>query len=161
MTSPRRLPIPPAVLVLALLTIVPHGPVWAARARSKPATSTATPAVAPAATPRAPSPPTAVEVRVERVRPPRERYATLRFLKENRDFLRSRFDRLRETPTGHEAAAAPIDPRFLMYQHLLADVRTATDSLTAAEESRKRQELFASVTDLGQLEASSISWTGC
>src|SRR6185503_1095785 len=49
---------------------------------------------------------TVTEVRVERVRPPREKHATLRFLKDNRDFIRGRFDLLRAEPRDGRGTAA-------------------------------------------------------
>jgi hypothetical protein len=93
------------------------------------------------------------EVKVERVRPKREKFATLRFLKENADFIRSRFDRLRETPTGSDGEAQEIDPRFLAYRQMLADVFASRESIAVADNARERQELFASITDLGALES--------
>ena len=109
--------------------------------------------VACAPTARAAWAPTAMEVRVERVRPKRDALPTLRFLKANADFIRSRFDRLRETPEGRDGAAQDIDPRFLAYRQMLADVFTARESIAVAEDARNRQQLFASVTELGSLEA--------
>jgi hypothetical protein len=102
--------------------------------------------------PAAPSP-GAVEVRVERVRPRREKLPTLRFLKENRAFFRARLDLLRQTPRDGRGEAASIDPRFLAYQRMLAEVGTARDSVAAVEADRKNRELFASINDLGRLEA--------
>lgn len=97
--------------------------------------------------------PAATEVRIERIRPKREKHATLRFLKANRDFIRGRFDLLREKPAGGSAAAEAVDPRFLSYQAMLASVRGAGDSLALADEARARREQFQSVTELGLLEA--------
>lgn len=99
------------------------------------------------------APPNATEVKVERVRPKREKHPTLQFLKENRDFIRARFDLLREKPLDSDGGAAPIDARFLAYQRMLNDVRTGRDSVATAEEARARQTLFASVTELGRLES--------
>jgi hypothetical protein len=94
----------------------------------------------------------ATDVRVERVRPKREKHPTLRFLKENRDFIRARFDLLREKPDDHSGSAAAIDPRFLSYQHMLREILSARDSLAVAEDLRQRRDLFQSVTALGELE---------
>ena len=91
-------------------------------------------------------------VKVERVRPEREKEPTLRFLKENRDFIRARYDLLRQQPDGLLGDAGGIDPRFLAYQEMLRDLLAARDSVTVAEDSLKRQALLASITDLGRLE---------
>ncbi len=95
----------------------------------------------------------AAEVRIERIKPKREKHPTLRFLKENRGFIRARFDLLREKPGEHVETAAEIDPRYLAYQEMLAAVLAGTDSVNTAESERQRLELMASVTMLGSLEA--------
>jgi len=97
--------------------------------------------------------PVAHEVEVERARPARPKRPTLRFLKENRDFLRAQIDRLREKPRDVRGAAGEIDPRFLAYADLLARVAGARDSVGGAAEAESRRGLFASVTELGDLES--------
>ena len=99
--------------------------------------------------------PTAVAtpVSVERVRPKRPKHPTLRFLKANRDFIRARLDLLREKPADALASADAIDPRFLAYQQLMNEALAGADSVTASENLRQRRTLFASVTELGQLES--------
>lgn len=94
-----------------------------------------------------------VPVRVERVRPTRENLPTFRFLKENRDWIRGQLDLLREKAAGRSRGAVDIDPRFLAYQKMLRDVLASRDSNAVAEERWRRQQLFASVTELGKLEA--------
>jgi hypothetical protein len=91
-------------------------------------------------------------VTVERVRPTKEKYPTLRFLRENRDFIRARYDLLRQKPGGDEGRAGEIDPRFLAYQEMLRDLFAARDSVSAADDSLARQQLLASITELGKLE---------
>ena len=150
MKLPRSRAMLLAVLACLLAARIPDAAAARKTSRSAPA---AAPALAQAAEPRFAPPPTAVDVKVERVRPHKETYATLRFLKENRDFLRSRFDRLKETPEGKGTTAAAVDPRFLSYQQMLAEVRAAEDTLSLAEEARRKEELFASITDLGRLES--------
>jgi hypothetical protein len=93
---------------------------------------------------------TTVEVQLER--PVREKLPTLQFLHANRDFIRGRFDRLREQTRVERAPAADVDPRFLAYRKLLAEIATAKDSVAVASDTRERQGMFASVEDLGQLE---------
>ena len=106
---------------------------------------------APLADPALPAVP--AEVRLERAKPMREKYPTLRFLHENRDFIRGRYDRLREKPVERKGDATAIDPRFLTYRELLANLDRGADSLARAEDERSRHTLFASVTELGSLES--------
>jgi hypothetical protein len=105
----------------------------------------------------APAPPAGAEegaeVRVERVKPDREKLPTLRFLKENKDWIRARFDLLREKAIGGAGDATEIDPRFLAYQRLLADVAAGGDSAATLAEKNERLALLASITELGTLEA--------
>jgi hypothetical protein len=93
------------------------------------------------------------DVRLERVKPKKEKHATFRFLKDNRDFIRARFDLLRQQPIERRLAAAQIDPRYLAYQDLLASILTSKDSVAMAEDARQRRDLLASVTELGDLES--------
>ena len=99
-----------------------------------------------------PAVPTATAVRIERIKPAREKYPTLRFLKDNRDFIRSRFDLLRERELAESGRAGEIDPRFLAYRRMIADATASHDSLARAQETSRRWELFANITDLGRLE---------
>jgi len=100
-----------------------------------------------------PAPAAPVEVRVERVKPMRDKHPTLRFLRENRDFIRARFDRLREKPLERSGESVAIDPRFLGYAQMLAALDADRDSLRASEEGRARRQLFESVGQLAELEA--------
>ncbi len=103
----------------------------------------------------APSPARAQEpapVTVERERPRKEKLPTLRFLKENRDFIRARYDLMRQKPGGGTGDAGDLDPRFLAYQEMLRDALAARDSVAAADDSLARRQLLASITELGGLE---------
>lgn len=112
--------------------------VWAAPAAAEPVlTQTTTPA----------------PVKVERVKPAKPKLPTLRFLRTNRDFVRGRLDQLRERPIEQDARSREMDPRFLAYRELLAGVTAASDSAAAIARSAEGRELFASVTELGALEA--------
>lgn len=95
---------------------------------------------------------TITTVKVERVKPKREKLPTLRFLKANRDFIRARFDRLRQESRTEAAGAGAVDARFLEYRRLLAEIAASKDSVAAASEARERAALFASVSDLATLE---------
>lgn len=91
-------------------------------------------------------------VRVERARPEKEKHPTLRFLKENRDFIRARYDLLRQQPGDLVGDAGEIDPRFLAYQQMLRDLMAARDSVAAADDSLAHRQLLASIAELGRLE---------
>lgn len=122
--------------------------VWAAPAVAAPAADA--PATAEAAVAQATTP---VPVKVERVKPAKPKLPTLRFLRTNRDFVRGRLDLLRERPLEQDARSREMDPRFLAYRELLAGVEAAGDSAAAIAQSVEGRELFASVTELGALEA--------
>ena len=94
-----------------------------------------------------------VPVKVERVKPAKRKLPTLRFLRTNRDFVRGRLDLLRERPLEQDSRSREMDPRFLAYRELLAGVEAAGDSAAAIAQSVEGRELFASVTELGVLEA--------
>jgi hypothetical protein len=91
-------------------------------------------------------------VRIERERPQKERMPTLRFLKANRDFIRARFDRLRQEGREQASGAGELDPRFLLYRQMLSEVAGAKDSVSANLDARERSALFASIGDLAALE---------
>jgi hypothetical protein len=95
---------------------------------------------------------TVTTVEVQRERPVRETLPTLRFLRANRDFIRGRFDRLRSEARVGRAPAGDLDPRYLEYRRLLAEIATAKDSVAVASDARERQSLFTSVEELAKLE---------
>jgi hypothetical protein len=100
--------------------------------------------------PQPPATVTTVEVQLER--PVREKLPTLQFLRANRDFIRARFDRLREQSRVERAGAADLDPRFLEYRRLLTQIAAGKDSVAVASDARERQGVFTSVEDLAKLE---------
>ena len=128
-----------AVLVCAMLALWPTIPIAA------PATGAAEPIDAPV--------PPGTPVKVERVRPKQPSHPTLRFLKENRDFIRGLYDQLSQVPDRSRGQADALDPRFLEYDRMLARSRSTQDSLLAADQAAERHELFASVSDLTRLES--------
>lgn len=95
----------------------------------------------------------ATEVKIERVKPKKEDHPTLQFLKENRDFIRARFDLLREKTRARQGDAVDIDPRLLTYQKMLAEIQAARESVVVANSQQQRLELFASITQLGAVES--------
>jgi hypothetical protein len=94
----------------------------------------------------------ATAVRVERIKPKKPKHETLRFLKENRDFIRARFDLLRVEPSDRREVAEAIDPEYLAYPQMLAKIMSAKDSVAFADDSLKRKDLLASIADLSKLE---------
>ena len=85
-------------------------------------------------------------------RPARQVLPTLRFLKANADFLRTRFELFAPDPRVQGSAAQTLDPRFLSYRKMLAEIAAAKDSVARSAEARERSALFASVADLAELE---------
>jgi len=95
---------------------------------------------------------TVTEVKVERVRPRPAKLATLRFLKANRDFIRSRYDVTRDHPVAASGGATAVDPRFLAYQRLLAGVLGARDTVARDDDAARSREYLARVGELADLE---------
>jgi len=98
--------------------------------------------------------PAADRIEVDRVEPSSEKPKSLRFLSENRVFLRAQLDQLRQLARrGSATIADPLDPRFLKYRELLAEVRASADSQSAADDRIARRDLLASVAELAEIEA--------
>lgn len=99
------------------------------------------------------SAPAEVPVRVERVKPLGDRLPMLRFLRDNRDFLRGRSDALRARPGAGTGAAAALDPRLVDYPALREAARAEQERTTAAADSLQRLSLLARFQELLDLEA--------
>jgi len=93
-----------------------------------------------------------VPVKVERIKPKKEKHPTLRFLKSNRAFLRSELDRLREKPIASEDDARAVDPRHLLYRDMLAAIGAAVDSVRSEQSLTEQREILASIAELASLE---------
>jgi hypothetical protein len=148
----------PALLMLLALISPAAARTKAARAKSAVKSAAVAPASADSAAPvvapaTVSSLPAGTEIKVERVRPEKESVPTLRFLRENLDFIRAQFDRLREKPVDQRADAADLDPRLLQYARLLAEALASRDTVGATEDARARQHLLESIAQLGSLEA--------
>ena len=91
------------------------------------------------------------EVKVELVKPKKEKLPGLRFLSENRDVLRSRMDILRQVPVRRDEKALEMNERFLTYQAMLAGLAAARDTMDVIDKVEE-QEFLTSVTQLGDLE---------
>jgi hypothetical protein len=94
-----------------------------------------------------------IEVRVESVKPQKTKHSTLRFLKENRNFIRQRLDLLRQSSRDVSQDASAIDPRFLAYQEMMQEIMSAMDSVSAAADAQRRMALLESIDDLASLES--------
>jgi len=91
-------------------------------------------------------------VKVERAKPDKVKLPTLRFLRENRDFLRGRMDALEQVLLEAQSQAVPMDERFMRFQEMLAALNAARDTVSAAQRAEEQREFLASVTELGELE---------
>jgi hypothetical protein len=92
-------------------------------------------------------------IKVELEKRDQPKHRTLRFLEENRDFFRARLDQLLvRLERDRDGKAKPLDPRWLMYRDMMADIRAARDSAEVSEEWIRRRELLESVGDLVGLE---------
>lgn len=89
---------------------------------------------------------------VERVKPEKTKLSTLRFLTENKDFLRSQLDRLRQAARERDGDADPIDPRYLTYRQMLRDQDAARDAIASWEADEER-ELLTRISELASLES--------
>jgi hypothetical protein len=94
-----------------------------------------------------------VDVRVDRVRPEKPKYVTLRFLRENRDFLRARLDLLRLTRNEQPGGGDALDPRFLAYGQMLREALAAQDSVAGTGDAFARRALLDRIARLGDLES--------
>ena len=78
---------------------------------------------------------------------------SLRFLRDNRDFLRAQLDRLRlETKVERRGSADALDSRYLKMQEMAAAIAAARDTVDHAGAELERQQLMASVAELRGLE---------
>lgn len=80
-------------------------------------------------------------------------HESLRFLRDNRDFLRSQLDRLRlDTTWERRGSADNLDARYLKMQELAAAIASARDTVDHEGAELERRELMASVSELRDLE---------
>jgi len=97
--------------------------------------------------------PTNIPVKVERIKPKKEKLPSLRFLKENRDFFRGRMDVIRLVPHEVDGDVVAMEERFLVYQNMLANLVAARDTLAWEQIQADQRAFLASVTELGDVEA--------
>jgi len=94
----------------------------------------------------------AADIKVERSKVETPDRPSLRFLKDNRDFLRSQLDRLRQVERRRDIQAQELSSRDLLYRRLAAEIAAESDSLATAQSLAAQRELLRSVSGLGELE---------
>ena len=92
------------------------------------------------------------EVKVEHAEHQLPKKSTLRFLRENRDFLRAQLDRLRQTERNSDGNAKELSARDLFLRDLLARIEAGEDSLLREQALLAQREFLESVSELGELE---------
>lgn len=97
--------------------------------------------------------PVEAEVRV-RVEPRRDAApSALRFLRENREFLRARLDQLRQSVHWNELEARPLSEHERWLKDLEGLRSAATDSLEDLSARSRRDDLLRRIEDLARIEA--------
>jgi hypothetical protein len=92
-----------------------------------------------------------IEVQRDKTKEPK--HPTLRFLKDNRVFLRGRLDRLRtQTRRVREGEGKILDERLLRLQEMARAIAAARDTVGTRRDLAAQRELLRSVTQLGELE---------
>jgi len=93
-------------------------------------------------------------IEVKRAEEKDTKHPSLRFLKDQRVFLRARLDLLRlQIKLTHTEDAEMIDARLLRLQEMAAAIAAARDTVGAVNGLTPGRELLTSVTELGELEA--------
>jgi hypothetical protein len=96
-------------------------------------------------------------IEVKRAESKDTKHETLRFLKDNRVFLRARLDQLRTQVTLTRTERAELlDERYLRLQEMAAAIAAARDTVQSEHMLTPQRDLLNSVTELGELEAELI-----
>ena len=91
---------------------------------------------------------------VKRAEYDKRKHDSLRFLRDNRSFLRAQFDRLRmEIGYEKDGEAELLDERLLLLRELSTEVSAARDTIRDEHERTLQRELMTSVEELAELEA--------
>jgi len=92
-------------------------------------------------------------IEVKRADSKEPKHESLKFLKDNRVFIRAQIDLLRVQTTRTQAErAAIIDSRYLALKEMSAAIAAARDTVSADSMLTAQRRLMASVTELGELE---------
>ena len=98
---------------------------------------------------------------VERAHPREKVHTSLRFLHDNRVFIRAELDRLQMlTIINSEGEAAILTDRLLRLQELADAIAAARDTVDIEAAATARRGLLASVTELGELEKQLVLMEG-
>ena len=91
---------------------------------------------------------------VKRAKTKKEKHRSLRFLKDNRVFVRSQLDLLRlQTKRVRVDDAELLDERFLRLKEMAEAIATARDTVKAGQQLIAQRDLLESVKELGALES--------
>lgn len=93
-----------------------------------------------------------METKVERADHDRPDQPTLRFLTENRAFLRAQLDLLRQIRVERDGQATLLSDRHLMFRGMLRDILAAQDTMAVEQDLVDRRQLLDSIGDLAGLE---------
>lgn len=92
-------------------------------------------------------------IEVKRADNKEPKHESLKFLKDNRVFIRAQIDRLRVQTTRTQAEHATIiDARYLALKEMSAAIAAARDTVSADSLLTAQRKLMTSVTELGELE---------
>jgi hypothetical protein len=92
-------------------------------------------------------------IEVKRADNQEPKHTSLKFLKDNRVFIRAQLDLLRvQTTRTRTDQAQLIDQRFLLLKQMSAAIAAARDTVSAESLLTAQRQLMTSVTHLGELE---------
>jgi hypothetical protein len=92
-------------------------------------------------------------IEVKRADTEEPKHTSLKFLKDNRVFIRAQLDLLRvQTTRTRTEPAQVIDQRFLLLEQMSAAIAAARDTVSAESLLTAQRQLMTSVTQLGELE---------
>ncbi|MDH4037245.1 MAG: hypothetical protein OEX18_08150 [Candidatus Krumholzibacteria bacterium] len=92
-------------------------------------------------------------IEVKRAETKEPRHPSLQFLRDNRTFLRSQLDRLRQTRQTVSNDAQTLDERLLRLQELSNAIAAARDTVGDRDAALAERTILENVTDLGDLVA--------
>jgi hypothetical protein len=92
-------------------------------------------------------------IEVKRADTKEPKHTSLKFLKDNRVFIRAQLDLLKvQTTRTHVDQAQLLDQRYLRLQQMSAAIAAARDTVSAESLLTAQRQLMTSVTQLGELE---------
>jgi hypothetical protein len=92
-------------------------------------------------------------IEVKRAETKEPMHTSLKFLKDNRVFIRAQLDLLKvQTTRTHVDQAQSLDQRYLLLKQMSAEISAARDTVSAESLLTAQRQLMTSVTQLGELE---------